>query len=216
MEMVPPRPSALQSLKQPAGASRCNYLPLGRHHCRPPQAPRFCPVDDGSTTAEGWLKKSNFSELGESPVQVSVRIEAAQTQASLFIPLGLKFYSQWFKGKANEVSDALSRNDDRSDDELTKIIKTFCPFQVPSRFEIHRLPNKITSWLTVFLLKLPVSKQLKEAHMRSKLGRGSAGKNILSLLESKMMTTLRTSRESTSTPSLVPLPWLSEKQDFQS
>jgi hypothetical protein len=30
-----------------------------------------------STTAEGWLKKSNFSKLGESPIQASVRIEAA-------------------------------------------------------------------------------------------------------------------------------------------
>jgi hypothetical protein len=29
-----------------------------------------------STTAEGWLKKSNFSELGKSPIQASVRIEA--------------------------------------------------------------------------------------------------------------------------------------------
>jgi len=29
-----------------------------------------------STTAEGWLRKSNFSELGESPIQASARIEA--------------------------------------------------------------------------------------------------------------------------------------------
>jgi hypothetical protein len=56
-----------------------------------------------STTAEGWLKKSNFSELGKSPIQASVRIEAAQKQASLFMSLGLKSYSQWFKGEANEV-----------------------------------------------------------------------------------------------------------------
>jgi hypothetical protein len=71
-----------------------------------------------------------------------VRIEAAQKQASLFVSLGLKSYSQLFKRKANEVSDALSRNDDRSNDKLTKIIKTFCPSQVPSCFKIHWLPNK--------------------------------------------------------------------------
>jgi hypothetical protein len=169
-----------------------------------------------STTVEGWLKKSNFSELGESPIQASVRIKAAQKQASLFMSLGLKTYSQWFKGEANEVLVALSRDDDRSNDELTKIIKTFCPSQVPSCFKIHWLPNKITSWLTALLIKLPMSKQLKEAHTRSKLRRGGTGKNILSLSESKMMTTLRTSRESSGTPSLVPLPWLSKKQDFQS
>jgi hypothetical protein len=31
-----------------------------------------------STTAEGWLKKSNFSKLGESKIQSSVRIKAAR------------------------------------------------------------------------------------------------------------------------------------------
>ncbi len=112
--------------------------------------------------------------------------------------------------------DALSCDEDRSDDELTKIIKSCCPSQVPSCFKICWLPNKITSWLTALLLKLPVSKQLKEVHMRSKLGHGNAGVNTLNLLESKMMTTSKTSRESSGTPSLVPLPWLSEKQDFQS
>jgi len=95
-----------------------------------------------STTAEGWLKKPNFSKLGESPIQASVRIEAAQKQASLFTSLGLKSHSQWFKEEANEVSDALSCNNDRSNDKLTKIIKTFCPSQVPSCFKIHWLPNK--------------------------------------------------------------------------
>jgi hypothetical protein len=81
-----------------------------------------------STTAEGWLKKSNFSKLGKRPIQASVRIEAAPKQASLVMSLGLKSYSQWFKGEANEVLDALSCNYDRSNDELTKIIKSFLSF----------------------------------------------------------------------------------------
>jgi hypothetical protein len=88
--------------------------------------------------------------------------------------------------------------------------------QVSSCFKIRQLPNKITSWLTALLLKLPVSKQLKEVRTRSKLGHGNAGVNTLNLSESKMTTTLKTSRESSGTPSLVPLPWLSKKQDFQS
>ena len=76
-----------------------------------------------STTAEGWLRKSNFTKLGEDPIQASVRIEAARMQATLFMSLGLKSYSQWFEGKRNKVSDALSRDNDRSDDEVTLIIK---------------------------------------------------------------------------------------------
>ena len=129
---------------------------------------------------------------------------------------GIREYSQWFRGEDNVVADSLSHDDDRSDEELTQLFCTHCSSQIPPHFKIQPLPNKITSWLTALLLKLPVSKQLKEAHMRSKLGRGGAGKNILSLSESKLMTTLRTSRESNDTPSLVPLPWLSKKQDFQS
>ena len=95
-----------------------------------------------STTAEGWLKKSNFSELGESPIQVSARIEACWKQATLFMSLGIKCYNQWFAGERNQVSDALSRDDDRSDEELTSMIKFFCPSQVPSHFEILQLPKE--------------------------------------------------------------------------
>jgi hypothetical protein len=74
-----------------------------------------------STTAEGWLKKSNFSELGESKIQSSVRIKAARMQAMLFMSLGVKNFSQWFKGESNKVSDALSRDNDRDDKEPTNI-----------------------------------------------------------------------------------------------
>ena len=34
-----------------------------------------------STTSEGWSKKSNFSELGEDPVQAEVRIEVCRDDA---------------------------------------------------------------------------------------------------------------------------------------
>ncbi len=99
-----------------------------------------------STTAEGWLKKSNFFKLGKSPIQASRRIEAAQKQASLFMSLGLKSYSQWFKGEANKVSDALSCDNNRSDDKLTKIIKkivVLLRFPLASRFVGY--PMKSTS-----------------------------------------------------------------------
>ncbi len=72
-----------------------------------------------STTAKGWLRKSNFMELGESPKQASARIEAARKHASLFLKNGIKSYSQWFEGERNKVADALSHDDDRNDEELT-------------------------------------------------------------------------------------------------
>jgi len=168
-----------------------------------------------STTAEGWLRKSNFTELGEDPIQASVRIKAARKQATLFMSLGLKSYSQWFEGKRNQVSDALSRDNDRSDEDLTLIIKSSCPTQVPSHFEIQQLPSEIISWLTALLLKLPVKEQLREVHTKSKLGHGAAGKNTCNPSDSKTTTTSRTSHESNGTPSLEHLPWLSGKRGFR-
>ncbi len=97
--------------------------------------------------------------------------------------LGIKCYSQWFAGERNQVSDALSHDDDRSNKELTNMIKSFCPSQVPSHFEILQLPKEIILWLTALLLKLPVSMQLSKVHMRSKIGRGDGGKNTSVQLE---------------------------------
>jgi hypothetical protein len=95
----------------------------------------------------------------------------------------LKSYSQWFKGECNEVVDALSRDNDRNDGELTNIFCTFCKSQIPNHFKILPLPKEITSWLTALLLKLPVNPQYNEEHTRSKLGHGKDEGNITSSLE---------------------------------
>ncbi len=74
-----------------------------------------------SSTTEEWLQKSNFSELGKSKLQALVRIKAARKQATLFMSLGIKNYSQWFRGKSNDVSDSFSQDDNRTDNKLKKI-----------------------------------------------------------------------------------------------
>ncbi len=168
-----------------------------------------------STTAEGWSKKSNFSELGESPEQASARIEAARMHTSLFLKKGIKTYSQWFKGEENNLPDALSCNNNRSDNEPTLIIKSFCPSQVPSCFKILQLPKEIISFLTTLLRKLPVKEQLREEHTRSKVGRGEDGRNMPVQLALKMTSTSSTSHKKNATSLLVPLPWLLGTQDFQ-
>ncbi len=163
---------------------------------------------------EGWLKKSNFSKLGESKIQSLVRIEAARMQATLFMPLGIKNYSQWFKGESNKASNALSHDDDWDNKELTNISRTFCPSQIPSHFKIVPLPNKITSWLIELLQKLPVNLQYNEVHTQSKLGRGRDGASITNA--SGMMTSsLNPSPDINGLKSLEPLPWLYTKDGFQ-
>jgi hypothetical protein len=97
-----------------------------------------------STTAEGWLKKSNFRKLGGSKIQSLVRIEAAQMQATLFMSLGIKNCSQWFKGESNEVSDALSRDNDRDDKELINIFVLSALHRFQATSELYLCPAKLS------------------------------------------------------------------------
>ena len=94
-----------------------------------------------STTAKGWLRKSN-TELGKSPIQASVRIKATRKYATIFMLLEIRSYSQWFKGVMKEVADALSRDNDRSDNELTSTINLLAlhRFKLTSRF--NNCPTK--------------------------------------------------------------------------
>ncbi len=130
-----------------------------------------------SNTLEGWLRKTNFSKLGDNPIQASVRLEAARMHALNYMTTGIREYSQWFRGKDNMVADSLSRDDDQSDEELTQIFCTHCPLQIPPHFEIQPLPSKITLWLTALLLKLPVKTQFNKKHTRTSLGHGTDGQS---------------------------------------
>ena len=61
-----------------------------------------------STTSEGWLRKTNFSELKEDKEQATVRLEVARLHATHYITLGIREYSQWFKGEDNVIANSLS------------------------------------------------------------------------------------------------------------
>ncbi len=98
----------------------------------------------------------------------------ARHHASQYLTKGIREYSQWFPGVENQVADALSRDDDRSDEKLTKILRSHCPSQVPQHFEIVPLPSEIISWLTSLLRRLRQKLELAEAHTRTMLGRGPA------------------------------------------
>jgi hypothetical protein len=114
-----------------------------------------------STTLEGWLRKTNFSKLGDDPIQAAVHLEAARLHAMKYMATGIREYSQWFRGEDNVVANSLSHDDNQSDKELTQLFHTQCSSQTPPHFEIQPLPNKITLWLTALLLRLPVKEQFK-------------------------------------------------------
>jgi hypothetical protein len=167
-----------------------------------------------STILEGWLRKTNFSELKEDQEQATVRLEVAGLHATHYITLGIREYSQWFKRKENVVANSLSRDKDRTDKELTNLFCTHCPSQIPDHFVIQPLPNKIVSWTTALLLRLQEKLQLREKHTRTKLGCGSVGSPTAAESDWKThsLTTSHAIQESSYSELL---PWLCKKLNFQ-
>jgi hypothetical protein len=160
-----------------------------------------------STTSEGWLRKTNFSKFKKDPIQATVRLEVARMHATHYIMHCIRD-SQWFPGEANIIANSLSHNDDRN------LFCMRCPSQIPEHFVIQPLPNKITSWLTALLLRLPVKLQLQEKHTRTKLRRGHDGQPTVAGLDSQThsSTTSHATHESNSSG---PSPWLCREPIFK-
>ena len=165
-----------------------------------------------STTAEGWMRKSNFSEPSIDPIQATTRVDAARKYAEIFMSADVKGYSQWFPGKKNNVADALSREWQRTNDELTSLLREFFPNQMPAHFVISPLPSEISSWLTSLLQQLPVSEQLREVHTTAKLEPGDDGQNIASPSDART-SSWTSSHDMNELSCLEHLQWLSEKDD---
>jgi hypothetical protein len=135
--------------------------------------------------------------------------------ASQYLLHGIREYSQWFCGVNNTVTNALSWGNDRSDEELTRILHSHCPSQVLKHFKIVPLPSKITSWLTSLLFRLPIKPQLVEAHTRTTLGHGIATSNTATASDLEAITSLTKCTDSTKLKSLELLPWLCVKGNFR-
>jgi hypothetical protein len=167
-----------------------------------------------STTSEGWLKKPNFIESAKSPIQVMICLKVAHLHASHFLSQEIREYSQWFCGVDNQVANALSWDDDGTDKELTKILHSHCPSQVPEHFRIVPLPNKIALWLTLLLLRLPVKLGLAEEHTKTTLGRGTATLTTVTASDLEEIISLPTSPNNREWNSWRLLPWLCVKGNF--
>ena len=89
-----------------------------------------------SSTSEGWPRKSNFKEDGENPIQATIRLKVSRRDAKRIMENKIKNYSQWFPGWMNDVSDGLSWDDDRSENEPINFFRSFTPLQISDHFEI--------------------------------------------------------------------------------
>ncbi len=166
-----------------------------------------------STTSEGWTQKTNFKE-DEHGIQATIRIEVACSHASCFMTHRICEYSQLFPGIKNQVVDALLRDMDRTDEELTQILFTHVPSQVPNSFKIVPLPNKIESWMTSLLQQLPENLRFKEVQTMTTLGCGKDGCPTATPQDSQVMSSSLISPNSKEPTFVAVLPWLSVMEDF--
>ena len=91
----------------------------------------------------------------------------------------IKNYSQWFPDWMNDVSDALTRDNNRIEDKLINIFRSSTPSQIPDHFEIVTLPSKISYLLISLLQRLPMMEQL----LTNTRGQSSGVVKVLKLLQ---------------------------------
>jgi len=100
-----------------------------------------------STSADGWLYKSNFDDPS-----ARAQLIVARKLATIIIQVDCCLYSQWFPGELNVVSDVLSRRFDLTNSALVSFVLQTCAPQVPFGIKLLELPNEISYWLTSLLL----------------------------------------------------------------
>jgi hypothetical protein len=173
--------------------------------------PGSCLLAQGdSTSATGWLRKSNFSDNNHR-----LQLEAARHLAFILLDAGVLLYSQWFAGKTNGMSDSLSRDTHLSARELTALCSHFIPSQVPPNLEICPLPLVVYSWVISLLRSQPPTTALRKEPTRSTLWHGRDGPNGCSPWSSLTMNSLRPSSPGPGRDSLAPLPPQSDPLGFQ-
>jgi hypothetical protein len=163
-----------------------------------------------SSSAAGWLRKSNFAEKTETMVQLTT----ARQLATLMINAKSRIYSQWFAGELNVVSNCLHHDFHLNDSELTNFIQSRIPIQTPFGFFLSPLPTEICSWLTCLLQNQPPEEEWSKEPQRSKLSLGNNTNSTCYPSELKMTGSSIPSPEDKNTRYSGPSPHPSAKVDF--
>ena len=163
-----------------------------------------------STSAMGWLRKSNFADRQDEFVQLS----SARRLAAILLEANCCLFSQWFPGNYNSIADSLSRDFHINDGHLSNLLPSHFPHQAPFGLTILPVPPEIVSWLTCLLLSQPQKEPWSKEPTRSKFVLGVVSENISSTLESSMITTSISSPDLNGLRSSAHLVTQSEKADF--
>ena len=139
-------------------------------------APHSCLLVNGdSSTAQGWIRKSNCSPKEVSDPEINVKLQAARKVASILTEREACIYSQWFPGDENDITDSLSRDLHLSDNNLTRLLTFALPYQLPHNFSTVPFPKRILSAFSSWLLMLLAKRQPLKQHKTSALLVGNAG-----------------------------------------
>ena len=128
-----------------------------------------------STSAMGWMRKSNFQQTDENDTDTTAKLTAARLLARVIQDSKSCLYAQWFPGKDNDVSDSLSRDQHLSIADHTHLLRSSIPNQLPPNFRISQVPQVINSWLCLLLGKLPVNKARQVKPKMSEIAAGADG-----------------------------------------
>ena len=170
--------------------------------------PRNFPASSAKATPQRQREQGNFSDAAPA------HMEAARKLATLLIDSNGTLYSQWFPGIENIIADVLSRDFHLSDDELTSLLSSHAPDQMPPLFHISPVPPEISSWLTSLLRTQPPTMQSPKAPVRSKLLLGVDGSSTSNQLPSTMTLSSTASRGPNGTESSALSLQQSKQDDF--
>jgi hypothetical protein len=157
-----------------------------------------------STTADYWLLRggSRFHQ-----VERSIHLQVSRWLSTLLLQRDLCTYSQWIPGEENIVADSLSRDHHLSDNQLTHLLQTLAPHQLPPNFQLFPLPAELSSKLTSWLQQGRVPKGYSLTPKQSTLARSGFGSNFSRQSSSTVTTpSLTASNPPNASESLEPSP----------
>ena len=136
-----------------------------------------------STSAMGWLRRTNFRGEDESNIDWMVKQRVGRKLANLVLGSKITLYSQWLKGTSNIVADSLSRDSYIFSQKTHQLfLSSMIPTKLPNNFRIRPLPEKISSFITSTLQQLPVKQQRYRTPKPSELLLGTSGRDSSSAL----------------------------------
>ena len=115
--------------------------------------PNSCILSMGdSTTANGWLRKSNFKESDDEPIEMTTtKTTLSRLHTTHIIENNVTSYTQWFPGEHNELANSLSRDFHIDSNLLPSIYKSNISSQTPLNLTVSDLPKEITCFLCSIL-----------------------------------------------------------------